>query len=105
MGGVSVVHVDPDELGRAAAALRSCRPEVDELSRSVAQALRLLGDAAGGPVSVVARAAAHGWGAAVAQRGDAIAALATATEAAADAYRFVEAVAQGRFGRTPVPAR
>jgi ABC-type transporter Mla subunit MlaD len=103
--GVSIVQVDPDEVGRAASALRTCGPELDELARSVAQALRLAGDAAGGQVGLAAQAAALSWGTAVATRGDVVSALAAATDAAADAYRFLEAVAQGRFGRTPVPAR
>jgi uncharacterized protein YukE len=102
---VSRVQVDPDQVSGAAARLGALGHEVDELTGAVAAALRQVAGAAGGPAAPAGHRSAGAWGRAVAARAETAALLAAVTGAAADAYRFTEAAARGRFDRAPVPAR
>lgn len=101
---MSVVEVDPDEIHRVASLLRGCGPGVEEVAGAVSRALTLVGEAAGGTVTVAALGAARVWGLSMSSRASAAEALAQSTDAAARAYELVEAAARGRFTRTPVPA-
>lgn len=102
---MSRVQVDPGHVSGAASRLGALGHEVDELAGGVAAALRQVAVAAGGVATPAGHRSAGVWGSAVAERAEAASLLAAVTGAAADAYRFTEAVARGRFERAPVPAR